>query len=248
MQWGHAAYQNTLTDHSYFKLYLNIQVDWSRGLLNSLCGGIRSRSTAWDSEIESLTSLIKLHQNERRSAPCGQIGAATLPRVLAAWLRSPTLKKFRVARAFKVRWTCTCCYDMPGFNCYLSPLSHFSLFFVPSGALHNPERSLNSRLLSQHQHAHQAPTWWHDDVLVRCRHTQQQPFRTLRSSKNEPQQRENKRIGKREHERVRSFPGWLLPTLHGFFLALEFKRSREWSRRVDELKIWIIRKKKAVVK
>ena len=33
--------------------------------------------TAWDSEIESLTSLIKLHQSKRRSAPCGQIGAAT---------------------------------------------------------------------------------------------------------------------------------------------------------------------------
>ena len=47
-------------------------------------------NTAWDSEIESLTSLIKLHQNERRSAPCGQIGAATEP-VLAT---SPTLKKF----------------------------------------------------------------------------------------------------------------------------------------------------------
>ena len=26
--------------------------------------------TAWGSEIESLTSLIKLHQNERRTAPC----------------------------------------------------------------------------------------------------------------------------------------------------------------------------------
>ena len=47
--------------------------------------------TAWDSEIESLTSLIKLHQNDRRSAPCGQIGAATQPPVLAT---SPTLKKF----------------------------------------------------------------------------------------------------------------------------------------------------------
>ena len=44
--------------------------------------------TAWDSEIESLTSLIKLHQKERRSAPCGQIGAATQPPVLAT---SPTL-------------------------------------------------------------------------------------------------------------------------------------------------------------
>ena len=50
--------------------------------------------TAWDSEIESLTSLIKLHQNERRSAPCGQIGAATQPPELAP---SPTLKKFWVA-------------------------------------------------------------------------------------------------------------------------------------------------------
>ena len=49
------------------------------------------KNTAWDSEIESLTSLIKLHQNERRSAPCGQIGAATQPPQLAT---SPTLKKF----------------------------------------------------------------------------------------------------------------------------------------------------------
>ena len=56
--------------------------------------------TAWDSEIESLTSLIKLHQNEQRSAPCGQIGAGMQPPVLAT---SPTLKKFSVARAFEVR-------------------------------------------------------------------------------------------------------------------------------------------------
>ena len=64
--------------------------------------------TAWDSEIESLTSLIKLHQNEQRSAPNGQIGAATQPPVLVT---SPTLKKFCVARASEVRWTCTCCHD-----------------------------------------------------------------------------------------------------------------------------------------
>ena len=50
-----------------------------------------SFDTAWDSEIESLTSLIKLHQNERPSAPCGQVGAATQPPALAT---SPTLKKF----------------------------------------------------------------------------------------------------------------------------------------------------------
>ena len=86
-----------------------------------------SRSTAWDSEIESLTSLIKLHQNERRSAPCGQIGAATQPPELAT---SPILKKFWVARAFEVRWACTGCHDRTGFNCCLLPLTHFSLFFV----------------------------------------------------------------------------------------------------------------------
>ena len=123
---------------------------------NSAC-----RPPAWDSEIESLTSLIKLHQNEQRSAPCGQIGAATQPPVLGT---SPTLKKFSVARAFEVRWTCTCCHDTAGFHCYLLPLSHFSLsltksvlvlrerkwynFFVSSGPLHNHERSLNSRILS----------------------------------------------------------------------------------------------------
>ena len=93
--------------------------------------------TAWDSEIESLTSLITLHQNERRSAPCGQVGAATQPPVLAT---SPTLKKFWVARAFEVRWARTCCHDRTGFNCCPLPLSHFSIFFVSLGALHNPKR------------------------------------------------------------------------------------------------------------
>ena len=99
--------------------------------------------TAWDSEIESLTSLIKLHQSERHCAPCGQIGAATQTPQLAT---SPTLKKFWVARAFKVRWACTCCHDRTVFNCCLLPRSHFSLFFVSLGAFHNPERSLNSRV------------------------------------------------------------------------------------------------------
>ena len=113
----------------------------SRGF-HTICF-ISGITTAWDSEIESLTSLIKLHQNERRSAPCGQIGAATQPPELAT---SPTLKKFWVARAFEVRWACTCCHDRTGFNCCLLPLSHFSLFFVSLGALHNPERSLNSRV------------------------------------------------------------------------------------------------------
>ena len=55
--------------------------------------------TAWDSEIESLTSLIKLHQNERCSAPCGQISAATQPPVLAT---SPTLKKFELHERSKL--------------------------------------------------------------------------------------------------------------------------------------------------
>ena len=32
-QWRHAAYQNTLPDHSWIKLYVNIQVDWSGGPL-----------------------------------------------------------------------------------------------------------------------------------------------------------------------------------------------------------------------
>ena len=113
--------------------------------------------TAWDSEIESLTSLIKLHQNERSSAPCGQIGAATQPPVLAT---SPTLKKFWVARAFEVRWACTCCHDRTGFNYCLLPLSHFSTFFVFSlGALHNPESSLNSRVLSTPASSNVLMTW-----------------------------------------------------------------------------------------
>ena len=46
-------------------------------------------STAWDSEIESLTSLIKLHQKQRHSAPCGQVGAATQPPILVP---SPTFE------------------------------------------------------------------------------------------------------------------------------------------------------------
>ena len=83
-------------------------------------------STAWDSEIESLTSLIKLHQNEWRSAPCGQIGAAAQPPELAI---SPTSKNFWVARAFEVGWTCTCCHDRPFFFCYSFLPLIFSLQF-----------------------------------------------------------------------------------------------------------------------
>ena len=138
-------------------------------------------------------------------------------------------KSFELHKSSKLglRWTCTCCHDWAGFNCYLLPLSHFSLFFVSLGALHNSERSLNSREVQHQPREHQATSWWHDDVLlvVRCSHTQQQPFRTLRSLKNEPQQRENERKGKQERECVRYFPGWLLPTLHGFFLAPEFNDS-----------------------
>ena len=33
--WRHTAYQNILPDHSLIKLYVNIQVDWSGGSLNS---------------------------------------------------------------------------------------------------------------------------------------------------------------------------------------------------------------------
>ena len=222
--------------------------------------------TAWDSEIESLTSLIKLHQSERRSAPCGQIGAATQPPEPAtSW--SPTLKKFWVARAFEVRWTCTCCRGRAVSNCYSFYHLLISVFFfvslavlkntniaeqvrsvddtclilwpATSGidnafdpatnwlqkwivALHNPKRSLNSRVLSTPAPSNVLMTPRRSSPLVRCRHAQQQPFRALRSSKNEPQQRENERKGKREHECLWSFPGWLLPTLHGFFRAPDF--------------------------
>ena len=43
----------------------------SRFLATSRFSKKKCTTTAWDSEIESLTSLIKLHPNERRSAPCG---------------------------------------------------------------------------------------------------------------------------------------------------------------------------------
>ena len=122
--------------------------------------------TAWDSEIESLTSLIKLHQNERRSAPCGQLGAATQPPVLAT---SPTLKKFWVARAFEVRWACTCCHDRAGFAIFYHFLiSVFSLFHWELCTTLNAHSTL-----AYSQHQHQATSWRHDDALVRCSHAQQ---------------------------------------------------------------------------
>ena len=97
-------------------------------------GFLKAAYTAWDSEIESLTSLIKLHQSERRSAPCGQIGAATQPPELAtSW--SPTLKKFWVARAFEVRWTCTCCRGRAVSNCYSFYHLLISVFFFVSLAV-----------------------------------------------------------------------------------------------------------------
>ena len=63
-----------------------------------------------------------------------------LQRSRLSWQLHQPWKKFWVARAFEVRWACTCCHDRTGFNCCLLPLSHFSLFFVSLGALHNPER------------------------------------------------------------------------------------------------------------
>ena len=147
------------------------------------CCSFSPTCTAWDSEIESLTSLIKLHQNERRSAPCGQIGAATQPPVLAT---SPTLKKFELherskldefARAVMIRRVLS--FTTFSFQSFLWKASRWektltkhsqtpastslflaknklagvcecfvSLSFVSLGALHNPERSLNSRVLS----------------------------------------------------------------------------------------------------
>ena len=73
--------------------------------------------------------------------------------------------------------------------------------------------------LAYSQHQHQATFWWHDDALVRCSHAQQWPFRTLRSSKNEPQQRENERKGMREHECVSSFPARLIAANSPRFLS-----------------------------
>ena len=101
------------------------------------------------------------------------------------------------------------------------PLSIRRLIDYQNGL--SPCTTLNAHsTLANSQHQHQATSWWHHDTLVRCRHAQQQPFRALRYSKKEPQRRENERKGKREHECVFSFLGWLLPTLHGFFLAPDF--------------------------
>ena len=57
-------------------------------------------------------------------------------------------KSLELHERSKLDERCTCCHDRVGFNCYLLPLSHFSFFFASLGALHNPERSLNSRVLS----------------------------------------------------------------------------------------------------
>ena len=46
-QWRHAAHQNILPDHSWIKLYVNIQVDWSGGPLNRLWGVICNRSVGF---------------------------------------------------------------------------------------------------------------------------------------------------------------------------------------------------------
>ena len=126
-------------------------------------------STAWDSEIESLTSLIKLHQNERRSAPCGQIGATTQPPVRLA--TSPTLKKFWVARAFEVRWACTYCHDRAGLKLLSFTTFSFQSFLCFIGSFSTTLNAHSTLAYSQHQH--QATSWKHDDALVRCSHEQQ---------------------------------------------------------------------------
>ena len=208
--------------------------------------------------------LIKLHQSERRSAPCGQIGAATQPPELAtSW--SPTLKKFWVARAFEVRWTCTCCRGRAVSNCYSFYHLLISVFFfvsislavlkntniaeqvrsvddtclilwpATSGidnafdpathwlqkwivALHNPKRSLNSRVLSTPAPSNVLITPRCSTPPVRCRHAQQQPFRALRSSKNEPQQRENERKRK-TRTRMLAVLSWLTAANSPRFLS-----------------------------
>ena len=123
--------------------------------------------TAWDSEIESLTSLIKLHQNERRSAPCGQIGAATQPPELAT---SPTYhfwKSFELherskldelARAVMIGRVLIAVFYH--FLISVFPLFHWELC-----------TTLNAHpTLAYSQHQHQATSWLHDDALVRCSH------------------------------------------------------------------------------
>ena len=126
--------------------------------------------TAWDSEIESLTSLIKLHQNERRSASCGQIGAATQPPVLAPSPVHQLWKSFvlherskldELARAVMI-------------GRVLIPVSYYfliSVFFFVSLELCTTLNAHSSLAYSQHQH--QATSWWHDDAFVRCSHAQQ---------------------------------------------------------------------------
>ena len=111
-----------------------------------------------NSKLSLFTSLVVSRKTKQHGAlvitqcvPCMRkvctVGHACVECVWPSFT-SPTLKKFWVARAFEVRWACTCCHDRTGFHCCLLPLSHFSLFFVSLEALHNPERSLNSRVLS----------------------------------------------------------------------------------------------------
>ena len=95
-------------------------------------------------------------------------------------------------------------------------ISVLSLFHWELCTTLNPHSTL-----ANSQHQHQATSCWrHDDALVRCSHAQQQPFRTLRSSKNEPQQGENeKKKGKREHECMLSFPARLTAANSPRFLS-----------------------------
>ena len=119
-------------------------------------------------------------------------------------------------------------------------ISVFSLFHWELCTTLNPHSTL-----ANSQPQHQATSCWrHDDALVRCSHAQQQPFRTLRSSKNEPQQRENEKK-KKENENTNACYlfqlGWLLPTLHGSFLAPDLTiawviTTSRWARKLDHSK------------
>ena len=100
--------------------------------------------TAWDSEVESLTSLIKLHQSERRSAPCGrQIG---VERSRLCWQLHQVWKSFEfherskldeLARAVRIG------------QFLIAVFYHFSFqsFLCFIGGIAHSECSLNSRVL-----------------------------------------------------------------------------------------------------
>ena len=137
--------------------------------------------TAWDSEIESLTSLIKLHQKERRSAPCGQIDGATQPPVDLHQL----WKSFELHERSKLDELARAV--MIGRLLFLIGLSTISFqSFVPLAVLKNTNIAVQVRCVD-------------DTCLILCPATQWHRYRFRSGNSLTPKMEQRRRWSARPH-------------------------------------------------